>query len=263
MNETITTGIIAVALVLLVLISIVIITMLLARRQKIAHELLQVQTQNRLLETQFAALRSQMNPHFIFNSLNSIRLFTEQNNGQAASLYLGKFSSLIRHILDHSRAERITLDEEIQSIQLYLELESLRFKQKINHSIHIDQDVDWEFIEIPPMIIQPLIENAILHGLINKPAGGHVSLAISYQNPDQAFIKIVVEDNGIGRRAAVVLKKETDNDRQSYALQIVKERLEMLHKDSVYKENYFETEDLYNPDNSVAGTRVILILPLK
>lgn len=263
MNDSLTIGIIGIALVLLVLISIIIIVMLLARRQRNKQELLQAQTQNKLMETQFAALRSQMNPHFIFNCLNSIRLFTEQNNGHDASLYLGKFSSLIRHTLNHARAERIILDEEIESLQIYLELETLRFKQKLTHSVNIDQDVDREFIEVPPMLIQPLAENAILHGLINKPAGGHLTVAISYQNPEQTSLKIVVEDNGIGMRASSALKKEIDNNRQSYGIRIVKERLGMLHKDSTYKENYFEIEDLYNSDNSPAGTRVMFILPLK
>lgn len=263
-DDSITLGIIAVSLILMVLISIVVVVMLLARRQKMAQELLQAQTQNRLQEIQFSALRSQMNPHFIFNCLNSIKLFTEQNDSSGAALYLGKFSSLIRRTLDNARTERIVLEDELQSLQLYLELEVLRFKDKFGYSITVNDAVDKEFIEVPPLIIQPLAENAILHGLIHRPGGGgRLSVAIDYYNEEQTILKITVEDNGIGRKAAAALKRGHSADRISHGTGITRERLNLLNKDNGNTIEYFSTEDLYHADGSPAGTRVLLILPIK
>ena len=255
--------ILTLALAMFVLIAGIIIVMLIARRQKFKQRLLYVETQNRLLETQFAALRSQMNPHFIFNCLNSIRLFTEQNNGKEASLYLGKIATLIRHTLDNARTERIGLDEELKSLELYLELESLRFKQKFSYTITVDSDVDKEFIDVPPLIIQPLAENAILHGLVHKPKGGNLNIHISYDSPEQDSLTVIIEDDGIGRKASATTKTANDKARNSYGMQITKERLEIMHKEPDKNNSFFTIEDLYTPGGIAAGTRVTLNLPLK
>jgi len=127
-------------------------------------------------ENEHKILRLQMNPHFIFNCLNSINLYIEKNDSDLASTYLGKFSQLMRLSLVHSRKEKILLAEEITVLKLYLEMETMRFKGKLNYVFDIDEQVDADFIEIPPMLIQPHLENAIWHGLMHKNEGGHISI---------------------------------------------------------------------------------------
>ena len=134
-------------------------------RQELESEKTKAELQQQAAELEMQALRAQMNPHFIFNSLNSINMFILENNKLQASEYLSKFSRLVRLILQNSQETFIPLEKELEALQLYLELESLRFEQKFEYKIQIDDEVDTTVLKVPPLIIQPYAENAIWHGL--------------------------------------------------------------------------------------------------
>ena len=146
-------------------------------KQKREQEVTQLQQQKTQLEMQ--ALRAQMNPHFIFNSLNSINRFILKKQSSEATEYLTKFSRLIRMILNSSANTSVSLAEDIEALKLYLELESLRFEEKFNYNIQYEPDLDIDFIQVPPMLLQPYIENAIWHGIMHKAGKGHLDIMIS------------------------------------------------------------------------------------
>src|SRR6476619_5515336 len=148
------------------------------------------------------ALRAQMNPHFIFNSLNSINRFILQNNKAEATEYLTKFSKLIRMILNCSANATVSLAEDLEALQLYLELECLRFDNEFIYKITCDPELDTDFIRVPPMLLQPFVENAIWHGLMNKEGEGHLWININQE--DSALI-CTITDDGIGRKKAAEL----------------------------------------------------------
>ncbi|WP_373551252.1 histidine kinase [Haliscomenobacter sp.] len=181
----------------------------------------------RLSEYQMAALRAQMNPHFIFNSLNSINRFVQMSGPDAASNYLTKFARLIRLVLDNSRSDVITLDNELEAIKLYLELESLRFSGLFEYQLEIDQTIDTEMIKVPPLFIQPYIENAIWHGLMQKE-GFDRKLHIELRMTDFDCLNIQIFDNGIGRDMAQEIKSKSATRQKSHGMDITGERLKMF-----------------------------------
>lgn len=201
-----------------------------------------------------------MNPHFIFNCLNSINLYIEQNDSTLASDYLSKFSQLMRLSLVHSRKEKIVLTEEIIALKLYLEMESMRFKGKLNYVFDIDDNVDADFIEIPPMLIQPYIENAIWHGLMHKKQGGKISIKIS-QDFTKQTLNITIEDNGIGRVKAGELNSKAAEKDKSYGTLITSERIAVFNK-KFNANTQVNIEDLYCENNEAAGTLVSINLHL-
>ncbi|GGG95154.1 histidine kinase [Pedobacter zeae] len=211
-------------------------------------------------ENEHKILRLQMNPHFIFNCLNSINLYIEQNDSTLASDYLSKFSQLMRLSLVHSRKEKIVLTEEIMSLRLYLEMESMRFKGKLNYVFDIDDNVDADFIEIPPMLIQPYIENAIWHGLMHKKQGGKISIKISQDFTAQT-LNITIEDDGIGRKKAGELKSKAAEKDKSYGTLITSERIAVFNK-KFNADTRVHIEDLYHENNEAAGTLVSINLHL-
>jgi hypothetical protein len=215
---------------------------------------------NKLNDVSFAALRSQMNPHFVFNCLNSINLYIQQNDTQYASFYLNKFASFIRVTLDSARTEKNDLATELSTIKMYLEMEAMRFKDKLKYAIEIDKNVDTEFIEIPPLLLQPYIENAIWHGLMPKENGGKIDIHFSQlQNPD--LLKITIADDGIGRKKSEALKKERKYQYISHSTQINKERIDIIND----KHNDIAsiiTTDLMDDTNTPIGTLVTIKLPL-
>ncbi|MEM9545701.1 MAG: histidine kinase [Bacteroidota bacterium] len=197
------------------------------------------------------ALRSQMNPHFLFNSLNSIKSFIAENDRRNASTYLNKFSMLMRLILNHSRQETVSLNEEIKSLRLYIEMEKLRF-EKLDYHITIGEDVDVETIMIQPMLIQPFVENAIWHGLLQKKGGGELKVDF---NRSGEFIDVIVEDNGVGRAHAKQVKSKTSLTKKSFGMKITKERLGINNPNQKNKVNVI---DLYDANGDACGTRVEL-----
>ncbi|MGA0556421.1 sensor histidine kinase [Larkinella sp. VNQ87] len=212
----------------------------------------------RIAMSEMKALRSQMNPHFLYNSLNAVRLFVLQNDSDNADRYLVKFARLMRLILGNSRQEWVTLASEIEQLQLYLELEQLRFGHKFDFSIDTDPSLDQERVAIPPMIIQPYIENAILHGMAHKRDRGRIQVCIK---PVDGHLECLVDDDGVGREKAAALKKNSATSHQSVGLKVTEERLQLIHQRSG-KEAGVRIVDKYHDNGEPAGTRVIIRIPL-
>lgn len=260
-GNNIVLGILASALIIFTLVAIIVFVIIAARRQRLKQDLTEARYKTKINDITFAALRSQMNPHFIFNCLNSIKYLTEQNKSEVASKYLDKFALLIRNILNNARCEKITLTDEIASVRLYLELEAMRFKEKLQYNITICESVDAEFIEVPPMIIQPYVENAIWHGLMPKEKGGRVTIDISQQH-DSCLI-IFIEDNGIGRFKSAEIRNNSNYTHKSFGTQITDERINLLNE--IYSSNKASVNitDLYDDFSHPTGTKVIIKLPIK
>ena len=210
------------------------------------------------VELEMAALRSQMNPHFIFNSLNSINRFILQNNKAQASEYLTKFSRLVRLILQNSQAALISLESELESLQLYLELEAVRFDHHFEFKISVDDELDTDIIKVPPLIIQPYAENAIWHGLMQKEEKGHLEIKL-YQQEEILCCRIT--DDGIGRKKAAELKSKTASSHKSMGMQITASRIEMLQQKNQL-DAYITITDLVLADGSAGGTEVMLKIPI-
>jgi|GEM_PF-2793970 len=206
---------------------------------------------NQLLEVEMKALRAQMNPHFLFNAMNSIKgIITKGEEAKAAS-YLTKFSSLLRSILANSEKKKIILAKEIEALKLYIELESLRFTTEFNYQIQIDKNIDTSFTRIPPLILQPFVENAIWHGLIAKSSGVNKLNVNIFREND--FVILEVEDNGVGRK-----KKATSNKpkkQKSMGIGITQKRAELLHS-----ENEIRIIDLVDNTGNAIGTKVSIKL---
>lgn len=205
--------------------------------------------QNQLSEMRLEALRSQMNPHFIFNALNSINRYIIRNSKETASEYLIKFSKLMRMILENSKSTSVTLENELQALQLYVELEALRFDNKFDFNISIDPAINKSSVVIPPLIFQPFVENAIWHGLMNKQERGSISIKVNQKQNNKLLV--VIEDNGVGRQKATEFNSRT-HDGKSFGMQITKDRLNAFNK----SENNLKIIDLFDSQNNSAGTRV-------
>ena len=212
--------------------------------------------QHKTVELEMQALRAQMNPHFIFNSLNSVNMFILENNKSQASEYLSKFSRLVRLILHHSQESFIPLDRELEALQLYLELESLRFEKRFDYKISV-KDIDTTMTKVPPLIIQPYAENAIWHGLMQKKEKGHLEIEI-YGTEKILFCKIT--DDGIGRDRAAELKSKSSLPHKSLGMRITADRLAMLQQQEKI-ETPIVVKDLVLPDGRAAGTEVLIKLP--
>jgi putative methionine-R-sulfoxide reductase with GAF domain len=228
--------------------------------QLIQQQRIEVYSMNeQLSKAKLEALRSQMNPHFIFNSLNAIQECILTNNVDAAYKYLSKFSKLQRMVLNNSQKELIPLSSEIEMLQLYLSLESLRFSKSFIYSIDITGIADANEIMIPSLITQPLVENAIWHGLRNKE--GDKTLAIIYEEKD-GNIFITIDDNGIGRDAAAAIKKQKIGSEQfaSKGTLILQQRLQVLSQ-QLNADIHLETTDKTDGQGNAAGTKVVLSFP--
>ena len=226
-----------------------------------AQKIKQVETafEHKIAETEMTALRAQMNPHFIFNCLNSIKLYTLENDSQTASEYLTKFSQLIRLVLENSRSEKVTLKKELETLKLYIALEAMRFKHKVKYQINIVPHIDQQYIEIPPLLLQPYIENAIWHGLMHKEDGGNIIIDI--EQPSEYLLHIEITDDGIGREMAGQHKSKSATRQKSYGLKMTSERLEAINH--LYQTNTaVEIIDLINAEGIAAGTKVIIEIPL-
>jgi ligand-binding sensor domain-containing protein len=210
----------------------------------------------KMAELKLVALRAQMNPHFIFNSINSIQLFILKNDTESAHKHLSRFSKLMRQVLENSRHEFITLEKELSALELYVELERLRFSYKFNFTISYGEGVEPEHMLISPLIIQPYIENAIWHGLMHLvDIEGELFLRIEIQGE---VMKCIIEDNGIGRKKSLGYKKDTSH--KSAGMSLNKERVETINALNKSKLSV-EFIDKLNPDGSPGGTRVEVFLP--
>lgn len=226
---------------------------------KLRQQQYQTDLEKKNLETEQRMLRSQMNPHFIFNSMNSIQSYISGNDNFTAMTYLSKFAQLMRGILENSRQVMISFEEEITTLNLYIELEQLRFKNKFEFKLTIEPELHPDITYIPPMLVQPFAENAIKHGLKNKDGNG--LLQINFTKKDR-LIECVIEDNGIGREQANALNKNKSKDHQSLGMQVTRERLEGLKRDKNVKSE-LSIIDLTNDEGKAAGTRVIVTFPFE
>lgn len=211
-----------------------------------------------LLVNKNLAFRAQMNPHFIFNSLNSIQYLIANNNGTGANNYLIKFSRLIRSVLESTFEEKVILDEEIKLLKTYLVLESLRFDNGFTYTIEVDDTLNIYQVEVPLLIIQPFVENAIVHGLLRKERGPK-ELGV-YFKEDEVMLICQIIDNGIGRKAAGKLQKAHLLKRKSRGLEIAYNRLITLFPE-VKEDEFIHINDLYDQNNHPIGTEVTIKIP--
>ncbi|MCC6460591.1 MAG: histidine kinase [Saprospiraceae bacterium] len=205
-----------------------------------------------LAKVEMSALRAQMNPHFVFNCLSSINRFILVNETDQASMYLTKFSRLIRLILDNSRSETITLAKEIEALRLYIEMEVMRFSGRFSYEIDVEASVQAEHLEVPPLLIQPFVENAIWHGLMHRKEGGHLRIAVAREG---GFLHLQVEDNGIGRQQAAELKSRETLTHRSHGMQVTAERVQIINQ-------LYDARASVDIEDLPQGTRVHLRLSL-
>lgn len=229
-------------------------------RQARNEEALKASFRQQIAETEMKALRAQMNPHFIFNSLNSIQKFILKNRQFEASQYLTSFSRLMRLILDHSNQGTVLLSSELEMLKLYIEMESLRFDQQFDYEIIVDETLRPDFVEIPSILIQPYVENAIWHGLLHKMSKG--KLTLTFKGESGHHLMATVEDNGIGRAKAAELKSKQVLKKKSYGMQITENRIALMNRLQEMRTTV-EVIDLRDADGAPAGTRVVLRIPLK
>ena len=214
------------------------------KQQKLANNLLALKS-----------LRSQMNPHFIFNALNSVNSFIATNDERTANKYLSDFSHLMRSVLENSEEDFIPLKKEIELLDLYTKLEHFRFQDKFDYSIHVDESVNVEEFQIPPMLLQPYIENAVWHGLRYKTEKGHLNINI--QPKTKGEITITISDDGIGRARSKALKTEHQKKQNSKGMNNIKKRVAILNE--MYKDKVDVTiEDFQELED--AGTKVVVTL---
>lgn len=242
----------------LLVIGCIVLIVKLREKRLVKEQQVKSEFRERLTSSEMKALRSQMNPHFLYNSLNAIRLFVLQNDSDNAEKYLVKFARLMRLILDNSRQDWINLGSEVEQLQLYLELEQLRFDNKFDFSVQVDASLHKENTSVPPMIIQPYIENSILHGIAHKRDKGMITVTIQ---PSNGHLECIVEDDGVGRRKAQELKSKKLTSHKSVGLQVTSERLQLI-SERTGKAAGVEVVDLYNEVQEAVGTKVIICLPL-
>ncbi|MEZ5196995.1 MAG: histidine kinase [Bacteroidales bacterium] len=202
--------------------------------------------------------RSQMNPHFIFNSLGSIQSSIINEEPDKAVKYLSKFSKLMRNILDSSQEETISLKDELTTIENYLELQKVRFPRKFDYSVEVDEDIDEEQLFLPPMLAQPFIENAIEHGIKHKGSKGNIHVRFKLNELNLIY---EVEDDGIGRDKAQEIQLNQNSDHKSLATTITQERIKVLNKKLKHKIK-LEIFDLKNEKGEATGTKVIFEVPV-
>ena len=217
----------------------------------------QLQLKNELLTLEQKALQLQMNPHFIFNALNSIQGLIVTNKNGVARDQIQNFAALMRGILTNSKKDSITLAEELATLEKYLEMEQFCQTNPFEYNIELLSDIDPDEVEIPPMIVQPFVENAVIHGVSHQSTVGNISITFSVTE-DQ--IKCSITDNGIGREKSAAMKLNSQKkDHESMAVQIATDRLNSLHK--IKRDEYIIINDLVDPIGKAAGTEVILLIP--
>ena len=212
----------------------------------------QLELENRFLQLEQKALQLQMNPHFIFNALTSIQALLTKTDFPKARQEINRFASLMRGILANSRRQTINLQEEVNTLEQYLQMEQFCQRQKFEFEISLPENVDPEEIELPPMLLQPFVENAVLHGVSHLSYPGKIEIQFRLQ---EEMLLVEIRDNGIGRERAARLREEKKPGHQSAALQVTQERLAALG-------GALEIEDILNENAEIAGTKVLLRLPV-
>jgi putative methionine-R-sulfoxide reductase with GAF domain len=224
-----------------------------ARRNEIRY----LEIDKLLAESQLMALRAQMNPHFVFNCLNSIQECIVTKKYGEASDYLNKFAKLFRMVLNNSGKQLVTMEEEIETLRLYLDLEHMRFGKSFNYQIEMDENLEVEEILVPAMLLQPFVENALWHGLMHKD--GERNLKLGFRKLSDEVFESVIDDNGIGRKKAQELKaRQPKNKHESKGLSITNDRINLLRKQNQHAN--LEIVDKIDKQGAPAGTMVIIQL---
>jgi LytS/YehU family sensor histidine kinase len=211
-----------------------------------------------IAEIEMRALRAQMNPHFIFNCLNSINRYIVKSDHATASLYLTRFSKLIRLILDNSNSKSILLSNELEALKLYIEMEALRFDHRFTYDVSLANDIHSDSIEVPPLIVQPYVENAIWHGLLHKENGGHLQIDLSMNGENELLF--IVEDDGVGREKAKEFKSKSATTKKSLGLKLTEDRIAVLNKYAKHQASVKIVDVIKN--GIVSGTRVSITIPV-
>lgn len=220
----------------------------------------QLQQEKQILTLEQDMLRSQMNPHFIFNSLNSIKLYIINNEKENAVYYLNKFSKFIRKILVASTEKEISLQDELDTMKLYMNIENIRFSNEIHFEIHIEDSINTSQIKVPSMILQPFIENALWHGLSSKKEEDK-KITLSVYQTNEEFVSISIEDNGVGRTRSAKINSDKLLKRKSVGISLTKARLANFSK--AFTSDYnIHIEDLYDQNQNPTGTKVIVDIPI-
>lgn len=214
--------------------------------------------ENEMNKLRLTALRAQMNPHFIFNSLNSIRAYVISNETQKASDYLNKFARLIRLILNYSSLNTISLQAELEALNLYVKLEQMRYRTDFGYSVEIDPGIDQNKHLVPPLILQPYVENAIVHGLTSKQGPKQLQIIIG---KGSSKLMVTIRDNGVGRSYSKKVRMDSDPSHQSVAMELTSKRINLSDDTPATGENITVT-DLFD-QGQPAGTEVKLQLPLQ
>lgn len=227
-------------------------------RRKRAKERLQHAFEKVLAEVEMKALRAQMNPHFLFNSLNSINNFILKSDQRSASEYLTKFSWLMRLILQNSKEKTVSLAKELEALELYVELEAQRLSGRFSYRFDVQDDIDLKQIRIPPLILQPYVENAIWHGLMNKEGQGHLNVIV--KKTDEQIV-CIIEDDGIGREKAMAIRSKSSKKKESMGLQITNHRIDLAKK-LLNIDSKVIISDLESHNGEPLGTRVEVVIPI-
>jgi len=214
------------------------------QQQKLANNLLALKS-----------LRSQMNPHFIFNALNSVNNYIAKSDERSANRFLSEFSTLMRSVLENSEEDFIPLSKELELLEVYVKLEHSRFPEKFDYDLIIDKNVDVDAFQIPPMLLQPYIENAIWHGLRYKEEKGELNIRLKQR--DKESVEIVISDNGIGRKKSSQLKTQNQKKQKSKGMGNIKKRVAILN--DMYKDKV----DVHISDLETDGTGTRVTLTLK
>lgn len=221
-------------------------------------EQLKLEFERRLSKVEMGALRSQMNPHFIFNCLNSIDYYILKNETEMASDYLNRFSRLIRLILQNSRKNQVNLKDELEALRLYIEMETLRFQGQFVYTIQIKNGLIPVDHEIPPMLLQPYVENAIWHGLLHSDEPGRIDIILALEGHQ---LMCVIQDNGVGRDFVQQMNASSKLKTRSMGTKITEDRLELFSK-LYHHEASVQIIDLTDKNGKARGTRVELSIPV-
>ena len=229
---------------------VILLAFVFIRQNKLRH-----QQQTLLLQQKL--FRSQMNPHFIFNSLTSIQNYILEEDAHKASKYLSRFSKLVRNILDSSIEEYVPLEEEISTIENYLELQNIRFQNRFDYTLEVDEAINTENMYIPPMLAQPFIENSIEHGIMHKGSKGNIHIRVGLKNN---YLVFEVEDDGVGREKAREILYKQNRKHKSLATAITIERISVLNK-KLKRKIMLHILDLMDANNKPSGTIVQIEIP--
>lgn len=214
----------------------------------------ELKNQKRQHELELKALRGQMNPHFVHNSLNAIQYYIQKNDVETSETYLAKFSQLMRQFFEYSRRQQLTISDEIKLLTNYLQIEKLRFEEKLAYQIYVDPKLDIEAEYLPSMLLQPIVENAINHGLFHKKGLGTVIIEFCYKTENCFKVKII--DDGIGINQAVKLNKNITNTKDSHSSNVIEERIHFLKKSKQWNIDFNIFDRSIN--SNLTGTEVTL-----